>query len=495
MRSFKKFFICFIVLPCILYTGVFLSTREVACASEKERARNIILMIADGMGPGEFALALDYSLLIKGRELNMERVIKVGHLGLILTRPLLNLVTDSAASATAMSTGKRTVINRIAKSKQGKDQETILEIAKGMGKSTGLVTTTRISDATPAAFGSHSLSRENRFEILDQFLEKGIDVLMGGGIQDWMPKKTRVGDFSKISLKAGAEKFSKRKDKKNLIKEAEKRGYQFISQEDELIKAPDDIKLLGLFSSSHFLMALDRKKSDHTGIPNLALMTEKALKVLDRNEGGFFLMIEGGRIDHAGHNNDAASVVAEILDFDEAVGAAFQFCKEKKDTLLLITSDHTTGGMGLSYIVRNKWGSDFGSFENLKAISRQGASFEKIWEEFGQKPTTDDIKRVIYKHTKIKISKSEAEFIKNPIPLSPFHVTAYKNKKKVYTAHAIGRVLAKRYQVSWSTGGHTNIPVMLIGYGINSRKVAGLNENRYIFDVMKEAFGLSVIHP
>lgn len=495
MRSFKKFFVSFIVLLCILYTGIFLSIKDLAYASEKDRARNIILMIADGMGPGEFALALDYSLLIKGRELEMERAIKEGHLGLVLTRPLLNLVSDSAASATAMSTGKRTVIRRIAKSKEGKDQKTIIEIAKEMGKSTGLVTTTRISDATPAAFGSHTLSRENRFEILNQFLEKEIDVLMGGGIQDWIPKKTRVGDFSKISLKAGAQKFSKREDNKNLIREAEKKGYLFISNEDELIKAPEDVKLLGLFSSSHFLMALDREKSDHTGIPNLALMTEKAIKGLDKNKKGFFLMIEGGRIDHASHSNDAASVVAEILDFDEAVGAAFKFCKEKKDSLLLVTSDHATGGMGLSYIVRNKGGYDFGSLENLKAISRQDASFEKIWEEFGQKPTTDDIKRVIYKHTKIKISESEAEFIRNPRPLSPFHVTAYKNKKKVYTAHAIGRILSKRYQVSWSTGGHTNIPVMLIGYGINSRKAAGLNENRYIFDIMKEAFGLSVIHP
>ena len=495
MRYIKKFFAGLIVLICILHTGVFLFLGHLAHASEKAKARNIILMIADGMGPGEFALALDYSQMIKGRELNMEKVIHEGHLGLILTRPLSNLVTDYAAAATAMSTGKRTLINRIAKSKEGKNQETILEIAKEMGKSAGLVTTTSISHATPAAFGSHTLSRSNRPEILNQFLEKEIDVLMGGGIQDWIPKKTRVEDFSKISVKAGAQKLSKRKDNRNLIREAREKGYLFLSNKDGLMKVPEDVKLLGLFSSSHILMTLDREKSDHTGIPSLALMTEKAIKVLDKNEKGFFLMVEGGRIDHAGHDNDAASMVAEILDFDEAVEVAFKFCKVKKDTLLLITSDHTAGGMGFSYIVRNKWGSDFGSLENLKAISRQDASFKKIWEQFGKKPTIDDIRKTIYKHTKIKISDKEAEFIKNPRPLSPFHVTAYKNKKKVYTAHAIGSVLAKRYQVSWSTGGHTNIPVMLIGYGINSRKVAGLNENRYIFDIMKEAFGLSVIHP
>lgn len=489
MRLFRKnltnlFFLVFILFLVVLFSN------HPASAGEKQKARNIILMIADGMGPGEFVLALDYSHMISGKELEVERVMREGGLGLVLTNPLKNLVTDSAASATAMSTGKSTLVGRVAKTEQSKDLKTILELAKEMGKSTGLVTTTTISHATPAGFGSHVISRDKRFEIMDQLLEKEIDVLMGGGANYWIPRRTRVKDFLKISTKAGADDFSMRKDKRNLILEAREKGYGVISNQEELIKAQEERKLLGLFSSSHLLMALDREENDHTGIPRLALMTEKALKILNKNERGFFLMVEGGRIDHAGHDNDAASVIAEILDFDEAVGAAFRFSRERKDTLLLITSDHTTGGTGISYITDARGNVSFGNIENLRAISRQNASFERIWKELQKSPAIKNIKMSLKKHTGITISDKEAKFIKDAKPISPFHVTSYRNRKKTYTLHAMGSVLGKRYQVSWSTGGHTNIPVMLVGYGIGSEKVLGLHKNTYIFEIMRQALGL-----
>jgi alkaline phosphatase len=247
-----------------------------------------------------------------------------------------NLVPESAAAATQMATGVKVLNKSISIGDQGKQLKTILEVAREKGKATDLVTTSRITDATPAAFAAHGRNRSDEYAIAEQLLQSDVTILFGGGRAFFLPE---------------GEKGSKRKDKRNLLEEAKKRNYVVIESADAMRKAKGK-NLLGLFSGSNMLPEADRSGSNE---PSLAQMTSKALDALSGNKEGFFLMIEGGGIDYAAHNNDIAALILEGIAFDEAVKVAYEFQKRNTDTLLIITGDHETGGLSLlSYSLKNQ---------------------------------------------------------------------------------------------------------------------------------------------
>lgn len=277
--------------------------------------KNIILLIGDGTGLAQITSG-QLNLVGADGYLHMQTMPVTG---IVKTHSSDNLITDSAAGATAYSCGVKTYNGAIGVTDDKKPCKTILEMAEEMGLATGLVATSSITHATPASYAAHVESRSMEDEIAAQMLESGADVLLGGGMEY----------FSS----------SEREDSRDLVGDYESAGYEILTTRMELQNASSG-KLLGLFSED----GMERNASE----PLIADMTRKALDVLSTDDDGFFLMIEGSQIDWGGHGNDAEYVLEEVRDFDEAVKAALEFAQEDGETLVVLTADHETGGMTLN---------------------------------------------------------------------------------------------------------------------------------------------------
>lgn len=355
---------CLILVPLFLPVQALLSppgrTAEGQALADTDRngARNIILFMGDGMGWAHLAAARSFAHGPPG-ELHMERL---EHSGYVSTFSLHSLITDSAAATTAMATGHKTKRGIIGQSERGEEYKTILEIAKDVGKSTGLVTTTEVTHATPAAFAAHEASRKNSRAIAEDYMHRSQpDVIMGGGAWVW----TTVP-----------------------LKEARDIGYDVVYTKRELeqLDAAQTTKLLGLFAPSHMSFAMKRRLDE----PSLIEMSLKALEVLSKDPDGFFLMVEGGRIDHAGHNNDKIAVIYETVAFDETVGAVVEWLETNglaDKTLVIVTADHETGGLAVTgpknrlpkrgEKVEVRWAHDYHTAEDVP-IWAQGPGAEAV---------------------------------------------------------------------------------------------------------------------
>jgi alkaline phosphatase len=284
-------------------------------------------MIGDGMGPAQIHAMWLYSTRYLGRDFAMTEIMNQGKTGYMCNDSLDSSVPESAGAATQMATGIKVHNMAISVGSDDKPLKSILEIAKEKGKTTGLVTTSGITDATPVAFAAHVKNRRDEHMIAEQLVKSDVNILFGGGSAFFLSE---------------TEKGSKRKDSRNLVEEARKKGYKVVETADEMKKATGE-KMLGLFNNDNMLFETDRFGSNE---PSLAEMTGKALDVLKSNKDGFFL-IEGSRIDNAAHRNDIAALVFEGIAFDEAVKVAYEFQKRNTDTLLIITGDHETGGLAV----------------------------------------------------------------------------------------------------------------------------------------------------
>jgi alkaline phosphatase len=310
----KKYFIGTMVI-----VTVFL----VACNNVKP-PKNIILMIGDGMGISHTTAYRYYSDLPS--TINVETTI----FDQILVGTARNYpddstyITDSAAGATALATGHKTYNGAIGINRNKDELETVLERAKKVGKKTALLSTSQINHATPASFAAHNISRQNYNEIADEYLDSHIngrpkvDLLLGGGTQYFI------------------------RDDRNLVNEFNEFGYQYV---DDLSKI-DEIKnlpALGLFASVGLAYEIDSKEKNR-----LQKMTSKALELLRTSGNGFFMMVEGSQIDWCSHQNDIACAMNEMDDFAKSVEIVKKFVDEsREDTLLIVTSDHSTGGLYL----------------------------------------------------------------------------------------------------------------------------------------------------
>jgi len=314
---------------------------------DSSSAKNVILLIGDGMGFPQLTLArIDKAggniSQYASVELYMD---KMEQTGIVKTFSANSLVTDSAPASSAMATGKKTnngVISQDSTAIQGKrdggNLTTILEMAEDRGLSTGLITTTRITHATPAAFYAHVDNRDNESEIADQLSASGVDLILGGGLQYFVGKN----DSDPLG-NAG-----KRDDERNLLAEFESQGYLLVYNRSSFQKVDSSQteRLLGLFESSHLQYDLDRLSAEEKD-PSLADMTSTAISILSHNPKGFFLMVEGGRIDHAGHERNLSRTITETLAFDEAVKVALDFASSNNETLVIVTADHECGGLVL----------------------------------------------------------------------------------------------------------------------------------------------------
>lgn len=300
----------------ILLVGILVPALCTGSPTEKKKKgkapKNIILLIGDGMGTAQIyaGYTAKHGIMnITGMPVS----------GFSVTYSANDYITDSGAGGTALSSGIKTNNASIGVDANGKPVETILEMAEKRGLSTGLISTSAITHATPASFIAHTANRSKYEDISFDFLKTDIDVFIGGGYNH----------------------FAHRADSLNLIDSLKARGY-LVARDLKDVDIPSTQRLAALLADEH-LPKMSKGRGDM--LPDA---TEMALKMLKRNKKGFFIMIEGSQIDWGGHDNDAAYVIDETVDFDNAVGKALQFAAKDGETLVIVTADHETGGFGIT---------------------------------------------------------------------------------------------------------------------------------------------------
>ncbi|WAP53371.1 alkaline phosphatase [Arthrobacter sp. ATA002] len=427
-------------------------------------------MVGDGMGPGQRE-AIRLALVGLTGELEMDSLPSVGRVHTNSADPE-TFVTDSAAAATSMATGVKTYNGAVGVDLNQQPVPTALEIAEELGKSTGLVTTSNVTDATPAAFGSHVLDRDEQSAIARQFLESSRpEVILGGGEDHWYPAGN-PGQFPDNPPEDPSEESAGTEG--NLVEEAQDLGYEYVWDLEGLQEA-DSPMLLGLFANEEMFQYGDDVEELYQPTVPLTEMTAKALEVLtsggsdgggngdgdggngggddsatndsgqlngsrnDEGKGkghgkgggnngtggdGFFLMVEEEGIDSFSHVNDAELTIDSGIEFDRSVALAKDFAEQDGDTLLIVVGDHQTGGM------------------TIEAVDVPEPGEEP--DESGDGLSAED----------------------GPLPVANSN---------------------QQFMVDWTTGGHTALDVPLTAMGPGSEQLTGVYENTRIFDVMVEA--------
>nr|WP_238535159.1 alkaline phosphatase [Fictibacillus macauensis] len=315
-------------------------------------AKNVIVFIGDGMGMSHReAIRLAYKGMNDDLEMNKMPVAGIVHTH--STAP----VTDSAAAATAMSNGVKTYNGAIGVDVNKKPVTSVLEMAKKAGKATGLVTTSQITDATPAAFGgAHVENRKEQSKIANQFLTKSkVDVMLGGGEDYWYPAGKK-GAFADHPAKDQEE--ASKGTEGNLVNKAKKMGYNYVTSDKELKKAKGS-KLLGLFANEEmFEQRPEGQGDEYKPVVPLPAMTKKALDTLSQNKKGFFLMVEEEGIDEMAHENNGKLMMKAGSKLDQSVKIAKDYAKKHKDTLVLVVGDHECGGLTIEEVNNNDESGD-----------------------------------------------------------------------------------------------------------------------------------------
>ena len=440
-----------------------------AAAPKSPRARNVIFMVADGMSTGTLTLAdmmirrtasgpawANWSagsawMSLWGREGVRRATMR--------THALDSLVTDSAAGGSAWGCGQHINNGCINVTPDGRQLMPILIHAKQCGKATGVVTTARITHATPASFYASSPRRDYEGMIGAQLLERGIDVALGGG-RTYFPKT----------------ETSKHPD------------VQFVNNANELRAAKPDGRLVGLFASGHVPYVLDRDATR----PGLIEMSKVALARLEKNPNGFVLQIEGGRVDHAAHNNDAGSLVREQVEFDQAIAAVLEWMKGRDDTLLIITTDHANANPGLTL-----YGADGNTgFANLAGAKK---SFDWIAAKIADiKLPKDRVAKMVpavLEATGHELTPGDQRLLEETMQdhrVMPFIET---NK---WTS-VLGAILANRFGVAFISGNHTADYVEVTATGPGSQLIGvgpgSIIDNIELHGVMTAALALADAKP
>lgn len=306
-------------------------------------AKNVILFVGDGMGNAARDAVRLSTTGLKG-DLAMNQM---DYTGLIHTSST-TAVTDSAAAATAFASGVKTYNGAIGVTPDKKPAKTIMEYAKEAGLSTGIVTTSQVTDATGAAFGAHVEDRSKQSDIALQYLESSkLDVILGGGEDFWYPSGS-AGSFPDGTPEDPSEKSKGTQG--NLVARAQQLGYQYVTSKSGLDQAGSE-KLLGLFANEEMFQQNPEGKGDlYNPAVSLVDMTNKAISHLSKNDKGFFLMVEEEGTDEMAHQNNAALTIKAGQELDKAVQAAKDFAKQNPDTLVLVLADHETGGMTIEPI-------------------------------------------------------------------------------------------------------------------------------------------------
>ena len=435
------------------------------------KTKNVIFLVSDGMSTGTLTMA---DLLIRQNHGRASHWMDLYHSGRA-TRSLMDMtslnsvVTDSAAAASSWGCGQRVVNGSINIGPEGQEYVPLLPIMKLAGKATGLVTTTRITHATPAGFIANVRSRAMEDEIAAQMHERGADVIFGGGMRH----------FS-----AGT-----RRDGQDLFGKFAASGYHTIQTKAELAAVPADGKpVIGLFTDSHLPYEVDRRHIAELtrDVPSLAELTDIAIQRLAAKPNGFLLQVEGGRVDHAAHGNCAAGLVFDQKAFDEAVGVAVAFAADRDDTLVIVTSDHGNANPGL-----NGEGSNYGgSLGNLMKLNQVTRSNEWIRDEWGRtRPATvAELREQFAAWTSFDVKAEHAEVLAEAL-----QGTNRAIYYKMGTGSGVmGQIIASFTGINFIGDAHTADYVELAAFGPGSEGIGGFVKNTDLFTLTLEAMGVEV---
>jgi alkaline phosphatase len=420
--------------------------------------KNIIVLFGDGAAATQWELGRYTSRELRNRGFaTTDVVFRQGTLGLLVTGSASSPVTDSAAAATAMSIGHKTNNDMAGVTPDGKPAPTIMQAARARGKRIGLVTTATVYDASPAAFSVHAKSRREYQSIVDQYLALEPDVLMGGGRDYFMPKGTGAG---------------KRSDGRDVVAAFAAKGYEVVQTPAALEHAAGP-RLLGLFADEDMDHEIDRDPKEE---PSYAQMTAAALRVLSAGSpNGFVLFVENENIDTAGHRNDGAALVRDLWAFDDALQVALDFQRRTPDTLVIVTGDHETGGLSLTYAQKdlssmssaNRFYPTRPHFDRLMGIR---GSLQKAAEALGPKPTPEALDKVI--------AEQFPGFTLDADLRAAILSGKTIERNVTYLPHGLlGRMVARQTGVYWGTSGHTTEPVVVGAMGPGEAAFRGYMDN------------------
>jgi alkaline phosphatase len=458
-------------------TGLLAGSMDLAASGQSKKSRgrqpqNIIFCVADGMAMATLTMANYYQQITAGHPSYWTTLLDAPYAlnGLQNTRSLNSLVTDSAAASSAWGSGRHIWNGQLNAYPDKTELRTLASLMQEAGVRTGLVTTTTITHATPSGFAISCIDRDLEGLIAEKHLTAGVDVLMGGGNKFFSP--------------------TLRPDKRDLYADFTRAGYTVVKTRQELLGLDKPKKILGVFHDSHMPFTVDHLHSPEllATRPTLAEMTRAALTHLHPAPKGFLLQIEGGKVDHGGHSNDLAALLYDQMAFEEAVKVAVEFALKDKETLVIITADHATGGPAL-----NGAGPEYiDSTEGLKTLSGMKASYEPIFKAFGASPTRTLVRDVIHDSLSIALTKEEADAVVSAVNgASPFAVSSFYKGPQATLAIVLGNYS----KVTWTSQNHTSDHVLVTAIGPGKEFVAGLNANVSFFDRMLATKGLKWSNP
>jgi alkaline phosphatase len=448
---------CFVLAPEWIADRPRAAQRE---ANSSTAPKYIFFFLADGGGITHMEITRQYNRVVHDEGLIIaDRIMKEGTLGLVTTDAADSLSTDSAAAATALASGCKAKLGALGMCAERSVPKTVMEIAKENGMRLGLVTNAAVYDASPAAFVSHVPNRRNYYAILNRYLELEPDVILGGGREQFLPK---------------SQPGSRRNDETDLIAAFVKKGYLQVANKQELERAQRS-KVLGLFSPGDMSFEIDRNKQSE---PSVYDMTQAAIRLLhDGNPRGFFVFIESENVDTASHQTDIASMIRDYREFDRAVGLAYDFYKKyPSETLILVTADHETGGLGFTLALKElsrARGSNqvAATTDDLKKLDAIPISLKKAATILGSQPTgqaIDNLMKEYFKGFTLAPDYKEAIIKRQPISRAIFLDP---------TINALGMMIANNTQAYWLTTAHTNQPVFVTALGAGAEKFKGYQSN------------------
>ena len=442
--------------------GAFVCASAVAFAAAP---KYVFVFIGDGMSTPQRLMAEDFSKRTGRGELAMNHLARRTETA---TKSANKVVTDSAAAATAIACGEKTDNGMLGMRPDGTRLESVAAVAKKAGRKVGIVTTVTIVHATPAGFYAHNRNRGDSRAIAMDLVKSGFDYFAGGGIGGWTQPKGGYFDTNGnfVKLEEGSEAVPGI-DPYSLW---QTNGYTFVKDDLAAFKALKPGRPVWcVFGESGMDYALDRDGSQ----PTLAEIVEKGVELLDGPDG-FFLMCEGGKVDYAGHANDAGGSVAEQLSLDDAVKVATRFAKAHPgETLIVTTGDHETGGL-----IRGITGAGAAFDPALLKHQRCTASkFSSIFKNAQEKNAAfsfDDAMALV----------RENFGLGGPVPLTDADrdelKKAFEQKKPAEFAGAAKRILSAHAGLAWKSGGHTALPTMTTAEGPGSEILEGMTDNTEI---------------
>lgn len=425
------------------------------------RARNVIFMVADGMSTSTLSLAEMYA------RANFERTTRWCGLwgkpgvrrSMMTTYAADGWVTDSAAAGSAWGIGEHINNDAVNWTPDARTPAPVLVRARADGRGTGLVTTTRVTHATPASFLVNVPRRSLENEIARQQLERGADVILGGGARH----------FPDDVL-------------------AQHKDWTVVRTRDELLRAPADAdKLLGLFAKSHVDFELDRLAKDESKRdPSLAEMTTHALKRLEKKDRGFVVQIEGGRVDHGAHSNDLPAMLFDLLAFDDAIEAVLRWMDGRDDTLLIITTDHGNANPALT--VYGKPGAEM--FAKVQRITRTlDSAISRVDSDLKGAPVPTRVKSLISLTENAiggELRPEDRDWVLRAASGQRVHGFDLNNSLPI----ALGAVVANMFGVAFLSPNHTADLVEVTALGPGSERLKPLIDNIELHGLMTEALAL-----